>query len=96
MQAPADKQESAESVVFNNLGWIQGENSATYSQGPDKKGRTAIEVSVSSLCAQNEESTDHTICNNGKSTEIPHQRVSNQVNLAMILDPEVLWLTELG
>ena len=58
-----------------------------------KKRPTTIEVSVSSLCSQNQESTNH--ATSSKSTEIPHHQVSNRVDLAMIIHQKVLCWAEL-
>lgn len=52
--------------------------------------RTAIEIPVSSLGTENQQSPDCDIDNNAHCTGVPYHRVTNEVDLTMVLDPKVL------
>lgn len=65
MEAPPDERESTEGVVIDNFSCTQENRLIIYGKALSR--RTAVEVSVTSLCTQNQESTNHTIGNNGKS-----------------------------
>jgi hypothetical protein len=51
---------------------------------------TVVEVLVSTLSTKDEESTDDEVCNNRCGPGPPDKGIAYEVNLTMILDPEVL------
>ena len=52
--------------------------------------RTAIEIPVSPLSTQDQQSTHGDVDNDADCACVPNHRVTNEVNLTMILDPKVL------
>ena len=55
-----------------------------------KKLRTVVEVLIASLLAEDEESPDDSVEHNRHGTEPPNEGISDQVDVFMVLDPEVL------
>lgn len=49
-----------------------------------------VEVSEATLGAENEETADEEVKENGHGGGPPDERVADEVNLAVVLDPEVL------
>jgi hypothetical protein len=52
--------------------------------------RTTIEIPVSPLNTQDQQSTGGKIDNDAYCARVPYHRVTNEVNLTMVLDPKVL------
>ena len=52
--------------------------------------RTAIEIPVSSLSTQDQQSTNRGIDSDAHRAWVPYHRITNEVNLTMVLDPKVL------
>lgn len=52
--------------------------------------RTVVEVFVTTLFTQNQQATESAIRKNRHSAQEPNERVADQVDLLVILDPEVL------
>lgn len=51
---------------------------------------TVVEVLESPLCPQDEQSPNTEVGEDGEGAEPPDYRVSDQVDLSVILDPEIL------
>lgn len=51
---------------------------------------TVVEVFIASLSAKDEDSTDDEVRNNCSSAGPPDEGVADEVDLTMILDPEIL------
>jgi hypothetical protein len=52
---------------------------------------TIVKITITALLSENKESANESIEYYGERTRPPYHRVSNEVDLFMIFDPEVLW-----
>lgn len=92
MEEPAHEQESTETVVFYNLCcWIVSE-----AYGWTISSLTVVKIPIPAFFSENEKATDDQVGNCGECTRPPDERVTNEVNLFVILDPEVLHVVSVG
>ncbi len=52
---------------------------------------TVVKISVATFLAEDEETADEGVKTYGKSAGPPNHRVSDEVNLLVVLNPEVLY-----
>ena len=57
---------------------------------------TVVKISIPAFCSENEKATDGHVGDCGECTRPPDERVTNEVNLFVILDPEVLHVASVG
>ena len=92
MEEPAHEQESTETVVFYDLScWRVGK-----AQGWIMFPLTVIEISVPAFCSKDEKATDGHVCNGGECTRPPDERITEKINLFVVLDPEILRIALVG
>lgn len=88
VQGPADEEEAAERVVLHDLGCGTLSDILKPTQ---QHVLTVVEVTVAALGTEDEESADSRVCEDSSSAEVPDHWVTEQIDLAVILDPKVLF-----
>lgn len=92
VEEPAHEQESAETVVFYDLCCWRVSEVRGWMFSP----LTVVKIPISAFFSENEKATDRHVGNCGKCTRPPDERVTNEVNLFAVLDPEVLRIASVG
>ena len=54
------------------------------------RGLTALEVSVATFSTENEEATNQSIREDSSSAKVPNHGITEEINLSVVFDPEVL------
>ena len=54
---------------------------------------TIVKIPIPAFCSKNEKASDGHIGNSGECTRPPDERVTEEVNLFVVLNPEVLHIT---
>ena len=57
---------------------------------------TVVKIPVTAFFSEDEKATDGHVGNCGECTRPPDERVTNEVNLFAILNPEVLYVASVG
>jgi len=86
MEEPSHEQESAETVVFYNLSCCR----VGKARGWMISSLTVVKIPIPALCSKSEKATNGHIGNNGECARPPDERVTDKINLFMVLDPEAL------
>ena len=92
MEEPAHEQESTETVVFYNLGF----RGISEARGWVMSSLTVIKIPITTFRSENQKATDGHVSNCGERTRPPDKRVANEVDLFVVLDPEVLHVVLVG